>query len=82
MKVMRASMARNFSVDYERKRMKEFENRLDGTQINTDITRAAVNGKNSVIINLDEEWENEALKYFRNLGYLPVYIEGHLLLTW
>lgn len=82
MKVMRASMARNFSVDYERKRMKEFENRLDGTQINTDITRAAVNGKNSVIINLDEEWENEARLYFHNLGYLATYTEGHLLLTW
>jgi hypothetical protein len=82
MEIMRASAARNFFAEYERKRMKEFENVLDGIKVNADIARAASNGERSVTINLDEEWENEALRYFRNLGYLPVYIEGHLLLTW
>ena len=82
MEIMRASVARNFSTEYKRKRMKEFENVLDEIKINADITRAAVNGENSITINLDEEWENEALIYFRNLGYLAIYIEGHLLLTW
>lgn len=62
--------------------MKEFENVLDRTKVNADITRAAVNGESSVIIKLDEEWENEALIYFRNLGYLATYMEEHLLLTW
>lgn len=82
MEIMRASVARNFSAEYERKRMKEFENVLDRIKVNADITRAAVNGENSVIINLDEEWENEAQLYFRNLGYLATYVEGQLLLTW
>ena len=82
MEIIRASVARNFSTEYKRKRVKEFENVLDRTKVNADITRAAVNGESSVIINLDEEWENEALIYFRNLDYLATYMEGHLLLTW
>jgi hypothetical protein len=82
MEIIRESVARNFSSEYKRKRMKEFENVLDGIKVNADITRAAVNGEKSVIINLDEEWEYEALTYFRNLGYVAVYIKGQLLLTW
>jgi hypothetical protein len=82
MEIIRASVARNFSTEYKRKRVKEFENVLDRTKVNADITRAATSGASSVIINLDEKWENEALVYFRNLGYLATYIEGELLLTW
>jgi hypothetical protein len=82
MEIMRASVARNFSTEYKRKRMKEFENMLDGIKVNADITRAAVNGEKSITMPLDEEWEYEAQIYFRNLGYLATYIEGHLLLTW
>lgn len=82
MEIMRASVVRNFSSEYERKRMKEFENMLDKNKINADITRAANNGGKSIIMNLDEEWESEALRYFRNLGYITIYNEGHLILTW
>ena len=82
MEIMRASVARNFTEEYKRKRMKELENVLDGIKVNADITRAAVNGEESITIPLDEEWEYEAPIYFSNLGYSATYAKGHLLLTW
>ena len=68
--------------NYKKKRIEEFEKTLDINKINANFIRAAENGEKSITMPLDEEWEYEAQIYFRNLGYLVIYVEGHLLLTW
>lgn len=79
---MRASAVRNHSDSCKKKRMEEFEKTLDIDKINANFIRAAESGERSITMLLDEKWENEALMYFRNLGYLAVYMEEHLLVTW
>jgi hypothetical protein len=82
MEIMRASTVRNYSNDYKKKRIERFEKTLDIDKINANFIRAAETGEKSITMPLDEEWEYEALIYFRNLGYLATYAAGHLLLTW
>lgn len=82
MEIMRASTVRNYANNCKKKRMEEFEKTLDINKINANFIRAAETREKSITMPLDEEWEYEAQIYFRNLGYLVTYIEGHLSLTW
>lgn len=82
MEIMRASTVRNYSNNCKKKRMKEFEKTLDINKINANFIRAAETGEKSITMPLDEEWESEASRYFRNLGYITIYNEGHLILAW